>query len=490
MSNYRSYGDLVKPKSKSGNLLRIFVVILCIIVVGFFGKNILKWAQFVGAQIGKWAITVVSNSLGTEMKKDEMGNVNIMIIGYGGQGHAWSSLADSIMVASWNPKLWAVTMISVPRDLYVVTSGTHIKGRINEVFAVGMWRKQQFETGAKYMEEQLEAIMGLQIDYYALIDFQWFEGLIDSLGGIDVMVDKPIFDPTYPSSEKNIMTFKLGSGMQHLDGKTALMFARSRHSTSDFDRSLRQQKIVKAVMAELTKKSNLFSPSKLKNLYGEYIKMVKTNISLDEIIGMWKYAYDLKHIFSFGYTTDCSNAARKFSYPACFLIAPPRELFDGAAVMIPVGPSNDPSFYDYTKKFAFYVTHNQKYLIEKANIVIQNGIDKKYAKQIQRKPDGHANAIASKLKKYAFNVINVENTLVQPGGAKQILTGTTIFIVGTGEYDQTIETLKNFIPIDTVVKPELGTGEKMSATTGTDLVLVLGNSYLDRTEAGQFSYYK
>jgi hypothetical protein len=74
--------------------------------------------------------------------------------------------------------------------------------------------------------------------------------------------------------------------------------------------------------------------------------------------------------------------------------------------------------------------------------------------------------------------------------AKQNLSGTTVFIIGTGEYEHTIETLKNFLPIDNVIEPELGTGEQLTTTTGAELILVLGNSYLDRTEAGQFSYYK
>ncbi len=183
------------------------------------------------------------------------------------------------------------------------------------------------------------------------------------------------------------MTFSLGSGWQHLDGKTALMYARSRHTTSDFDRSLRQQLIVKAILKQITSKDILLSPSKIKDLYGNYTEMVKTNISSDEMIGMSRFAYDLDHIFSFGLTTDCSNAARQRSYPACFLIAPPREQFDGMAVMIPVGPNNDEKFYDYIHKFTFFIFHNQEYLIENAKIVIQNGIDKKYANQVKRKPD-------------------------------------------------------------------------------------------------------
>jgi len=123
MQKYDSYKDIIASTSKSGNLFRIFVVVFCIVVVWFFGKYIIRWAQVIGDQIGKWAVTIVSESLGTEMKKDAMGNVNIMILWYGWKGHAWNSLADSIMVASWNHKLGAVTMLSVPRDLYVNTQG-------------------------------------------------------------------------------------------------------------------------------------------------------------------------------------------------------------------------------------------------------------------------------------------------------------------------------------------------------------------------------
>jgi len=114
------------------------------------------------------------------------------------------------------------------------------------------------------------------------------------------------------------------------------MYARSRHTTSDFARSLRQQKIVQAIIKQITSKDILLSPSKVKALYNNYTEMVKTNISVDEMLGAGRYAYDLKHIFSFGLTTDCSNSNRKFSVPACFLIAPPREQFGGMAVMIPV----------------------------------------------------------------------------------------------------------------------------------------------------------
>ena len=89
---------------------------------------------------------MVSSTVGDEMQKDDLGNINVMIVGYGGESHAGGYLADSIMVASFNPKLGAVTMLSVPRDLYVYNKNTNIIGRINAMFSHTVGSKRQFDT--------------------------------------------------------------------------------------------------------------------------------------------------------------------------------------------------------------------------------------------------------------------------------------------------------------------------------------------------------
>lgn len=173
--------------------------------------------------------------------------------------------------------------------------------------------------------------------------------------------------------------------------------------------------------------------------------MVTTNVSLKEMLGMAKYADNLKHIFSFGYTVECSHVAYRFSTPACFLYNPDRSLFNGASAIIPDGGTpGDVSYYEYTKRFAFFVAHNQEYLIENQRIEILNGIDKNFAKTTIKKSDGFANQLAVKLKKYAFNITTVQNFA-------QTLSGTTIYVLGTGKYEYTIKTLKNFITVSDVV---------------------------------------
>lgn len=477
LNNHTSY----KPFSWVAWMIKIFIIISCIGLVFFVGKYVLKWAQILWSYISKWTIQIVSSTMGDEMIKDDLWNINIMIVGYGWGNHAWWYLADSIMVASFNPKLWAVTMLSVPRDLYVLNKDTNNIWRINALFSHTVGRNLYFDTWAKVLADKLEEIMWLKIPYYAMIDFEGFKNVIDTLWGITIDISQKIHDVTYPNGHGGYMTVHFDTWTQLMDWEKALQYARSRHSSSDFARSLRQQQIIQWIMNKL-KENGLGNVNKIKKLYADYTKMVNTNISLKEMLGIAKYAYKLEHIFSFGYTVECSHVAYRFSSPACFLYNPDRALFNGASAIIPDGGTPWVVwFYDYTKNFAFYVAHNQEYLIENQKIAILNGIDKNYAKKIIKKADGFANKIAVKLKKYAFTITTVQNF-------SQILTGTTAYILGTWEYVDTIKTLKNFIAIDMVVT----TPDPILAQqyTGVDMLLVLGNSYIDQLVNKPFSYYK
>lgn len=477
LNNYTSH----KPFSWSAGVAKFLIIVCCIFLVFFVGKYVIKWAQILWWYIGKSTVNIVSNTMGDDMIKDEFWNINVMIVGFGGQWQAWWYLADSIIVASFNPKLWAVTMLSVPRDLYVVNKENNNIGRINALFSHTVWRKLEFNSWAKALSEKLEEIMGIKTSYYALIDFEWFKTVIDTLGGITIDVPQTIHDVTYPNGKWWYMTVHFDTWVNLMDGERALQYARSRHSTSDFSRSLRQQLIVKWVMNKLME-NGLSNVNKLNKLYEDYTNMVTTNISLKEMLGMVKYIDRIKHIFSFWYTNECSNVAFRFSRPACFLYTPSRELFWWASAILPDGwsPTNI-SFYDYTKNFGFFVAHNQEYLIENQKIEILNGIDKNFAKATVKKSEWFANQLAVKLKKYAFNITNVQNF-------SQTISWTTVYVLGTGEYQYTIKTLRNFITIDQIITtpdPLL-----LQQYTGADILLVMGNSYITQLVNKPFSYYK
>jgi len=489
IESYKSYGDIISPKNKTNKFINIVITMLCILLIWSFGKYFLEAAHVLWWAITKTTISVVSKQLGKKMIRDEFGNINIMVIGYGGEKHQWWYLADSIIVASRNPELWAITMISTPRDLVIYNKEESVFGRINQVFSRALGRKLEYETWARVMSEQLTKITGLTIPYYVLLDFQGFEDIINTLGGVDINVAKPLKDVTYPDRQRGIMTFKVNSGMNHFSGETALMYARSRHSTSDFDRSLRQQQILKAVKEKLI--AQITSPSKIKQLYQDYTRIIKTNITLDEMIGLAQYADNMKHMFSFGFTTECSMFAYKLSHPGCFLYTPNRDLFGWASVILPIGSDNiNPSYYDYTRNFVYYVAHNQQYLIDNANIIMRNGIDKNYTKQLWMKNESYATQLAVKLKKYAFKVQDVKN-------APQAISGTIAYIVSTGNMDGTIERLKTFLPIDQIINvSENITGVDLSEEfyqqqlSGTDVILDLGNTYLNYLQNKTFNYYR
>lgn len=144
-------------------------------------------------------------------------------------------LTDTIMVAAINPSLKTVSLISIPRDLY-------IDGRkINEIYR---------NFGADTLKVYLHDITGLTISDYVRVDLAGFRQVVDLLGGIDLNVEKDIEDKNYPTGDGNVETFSLSSGWQHLDGATALKYARTRHGDSDFERAKRQQKVIEATLTK------------------------------------------------------------------------------------------------------------------------------------------------------------------------------------------------------------------------------------------------
>jgi hypothetical protein len=197
-----------------------------------------------------------------------------------------------------------------------------------------------------------------------------------------VHVPETLHDPYYPAANNSYQTFHIDQGPQLLDGETALKYARSRQTTSDFSRALRQQQIVEGVINEVLASINLTSISDLKETYEMFTQIVQTNVSLKEILGMIKYLDQERSFFSFVYTADCNDRALHLATPGCELYHGSRDAFGGQAVMLPDGAT--PGNLDYfknTQDFAFWVVHNQEYLIENVPVTILNGIDREVARE-------------------------------------------------------------------------------------------------------------
>lgn len=282
-----------KAKSRALKVMRWVAVGLLVAVVAavvWFG-----WRGFVAARGIITASHGVAPALNgvldpTQLKGEGDGRVNILVLGIGGAGHEAPDLSDTILVMSVDPKTKDAAMLSVPRDLYVkipATAKTRQQyGKINAANAYG---------GPELAARVVSNVIGVPIHYYVLVDFSGFRQAIDAVGGIDVNVPTTIYDPTYPCDSENgkYCPFTMKAGPQHMNGTVALRYARSRHTTSDFDRAARQQLVIAALRQKALQLSTLTNPVKLTELINAIGTHVKTDIQPAEIKKMAALAKDI-----------------------------------------------------------------------------------------------------------------------------------------------------------------------------------------------------
>src|SRR5690348_12309514 len=162
---------------------------------------------------------------------EDQGVVNILLLGIGGDGHDGAFLTDTMMVASIDVRTNEVTLTSIPRDWeYAEPGGGYNK--INSVYAFA-YQKDPGTAGQAAIAAA-EQLTGIQIPYYAVVDFTGFVQAINDLGGVDVTVDNTFTDSEFPNdypydTKGYLAPVTFTKGPAHMDGRTALIFARSRH---------------------------------------------------------------------------------------------------------------------------------------------------------------------------------------------------------------------------------------------------------------------
>lgn len=303
------------------------ILIILILVFGIVGGFFAWKTGSVLTKISKGGLlsSIVHNIPGVkdELKGEKDGRINIAILGMRGEGvEGGGLLADTIMVMSLKPAENKASIISIPRDLYVTVPGTQDKQKINAVHAYG--EEKGKGQGLEDMKTILSEVTGLPIHYAASINFAGFKQLIDAIGGIDVTLDSPfeesmqfneakvcdgrVFtEPTGKYETKKYKTrtgkvkiaaqyplctnpnkecggdFKLSAGKQSLNGDQALCFARSRVTSSDFERAKRQQLVIKAVKDKMVNIGVLSDFSKLNNILNALGNNVRSDAQLWEM---------------------------------------------------------------------------------------------------------------------------------------------------------------------------------------------------------------
>ncbi len=219
--------------------------------------------------------------------KKEKDRLDILILGIRGDGEeepeAGSYLTDTLMVLSVDKNTGETGLISIPRDLYVKMPYLDKKDKINAAYAYSAGSKDSGLAGVKTLISQ---ITGIYIDYAVLFDFEAFRGLVDIVGGVDVSLAVPFEEDLQWGSS----SFYLPAGDNHLDGEAALYYARSRFSTSDFDRSRRQQEIIFALKEKMVSLGFLANPRKISNTLDTIKQHIRTDIQLWDINDLVKVA--------------------------------------------------------------------------------------------------------------------------------------------------------------------------------------------------------
>jgi LCP family protein required for cell wall assembly len=198
--------------------------------------------------------------------------VNILLLGTGGPNHPGGGLIDVIQVLSINPKKNKAFIFSVPRDLYVKIDGFGWH-KINTAYNLG--QQMGHGEGGALAKEEVGQVVGLDIHYYIKVNFEGFSEIINLLDGVNICVDEPIND--------SVQGMYISQGCQSMNGSTALDYVRSRYSTSDFDRSARQQKTMMAIKDKALKLDFLLNPIKIRQAFSELVGNLNTDIQLSEI---------------------------------------------------------------------------------------------------------------------------------------------------------------------------------------------------------------
>lgn len=221
---------------------------------------------------------------------------NLLLLGIGGDGHEGGELTDSLLLVSLYHPTNQLTLISLPRDLWV----KDVNRKINALYYEA--EKLTPNTGLNTVKTTVSSLLNLPVHYTALLDFSGFIKAIDAVGGITVNVERSFDDYKYPipgleNAEPESTRYEhlhFEAGQTKMDGVTALKFVRSRHAEgaegTDFARSERQKLVIRSFMRALFSTQTVFNPERLKTLYHVVQNSLVTDLNESHLPTLTKLA--------------------------------------------------------------------------------------------------------------------------------------------------------------------------------------------------------
>jgi LCP family protein required for cell wall assembly len=295
-----------KSRLTFGKMVSVVVFFIAVILIGLFifGYSMVSnTGSLMGDKSEEGGIFSQLGQIGNilnitkrdQIKGEKEGRTNILLLGKDESG---SDLTDTIMIASYFHREKKIVTLNIPRDLWVYN-----ETKINALYTFGEQEEQG--NGEQKLIKFINEEYNLPIHYYATINFNGVKDIVDTLGGVDVDVQNEFTDYEYPNDGyayvngssylRPAPSFKVG--IEKMDGKRALIYARSRHAAGieggDFSRSKRQSIIVQSVLQKLKSQNFFDNVTKINTYLGIINKNLKTNMRLDE---MTSFAQILKDV--------------------------------------------------------------------------------------------------------------------------------------------------------------------------------------------------
>jgi LCP family protein required for cell wall assembly len=296
-----------KPRWKR-ILKRVLIVLL---IVAILGGLWLGW-KFASnnVKIFGWG-GLVDMFKTTKLKGEDEGRVNILLAGNSSDdpGHGGAELTDSIMIASLNTKDKTGYIISIPRDLYIDIPGSGY-AKINETYQDGnkepLFSESGYpEGGMGLLEKTITEHFGIEIQYYALVNYTALREAVDAVGGIQVTIEssdpRGLYDPSPDLANNRKPLVNLPNGVVSLDGSTALGLSRARgngrgsygYAQSDFTRTENQRKILVGLKEKATSVGTLANPVKIGQLLDSMGNNVQTDLKAGELRRLYQLSKEI-----------------------------------------------------------------------------------------------------------------------------------------------------------------------------------------------------
>lgn len=384
------------------------------------------------------------------LKGEGDGRVNILLLGNGGGSHDAPDLTDTMIVASIDPVNKKAVLLSVPRDLWVQVPN-YGSMKINAAYEVGKYNylgkidesnsnTDAVKAGFTLADEVVENVLGIPIHYNALVNFTSFQQAVDSVGGVTVDVPTDLYDPTMAWENHNNPVLAK-AGVQQMNGTQALLYVRSRETTSDFARGQRQRAVILALKDKALTLGTLSNPLKISHLMSAFGNNMVTDLGLSDAVRLY----------------DIMKGIDNANYQSVDLVTSPHVLvttasMNGVSVDEPKAGLNN---YNDIHDFARSVLKDGYLVNENARITILNGTT----------TPGLAGEKADQLKTYGYNVVKVDNA------PTQAYSKTVVVDLTNGKDKYTKHYLENRFGVTAVTQVP----DSSIQTGGSDFIIILGN---------------